>query len=141
MFASDKIDVQTEVCTPLRVLIADDDRSVLSVMNHVVRFLGHAVAGTAITGQECVRRARELRPDLVIVDFTMPGLDGVETAKAILKNSHVPIIIVSGTSDEDLSERLKNTEIAGHLGKPFNLAQVKAAIAAALESESAVALC
>ena len=70
---------------PLRVLIADDEPSVLTVMNHVVRFLGHIVIGTAINGKECVRRAKELRPDLVIVDLIMPGWDGIQASEAILK--------------------------------------------------------
>jgi two-component system, response regulator PdtaR len=127
--------------TALRVLIADDDQSVLAVLNHVVRFLGHIVIGTAINGKECVRRANELHPDLVIADLTMPGLDGIETAEAISEESGVPVLIVTGASDEDTSQRLETADIAGHLSKPFNLDQVKAAILDAVESHQAAALC
>jgi two-component system, response regulator PdtaR len=126
---------------PLRVLIADDEPSVLAVLNHVIRFLGHIVIGSAINGKECVRRANELTPDLVIADLTMPGLDGIQAAEAISNNVGVPVLIVTGLSDPHVLERLENANIAGHLSKPFNLAQAKAAILAAVESHRAAALC
>ena len=127
--------------TPLRVLIADDDPSVLAIINHVVRFLGHIVIGTAINGKECVRRARELRPDLVIADLTMPGLDGIEAAEEIAENPQVPVLILTGAADPEVAERLENASIAGHLFKPFDLTQVKTAISAAMERAPAAAVC
>src|SRR5437660_11961554 len=96
---------------PSRVLIADDNPSVLAVMSPVVRFLGHAVVGTAINGKECFRRAMQLHPSLVMVDLKMPGWDGIETSEAILKHFQVPIIIVTGVHDEYVSERLKKTPV------------------------------
>ena len=117
---------------PLRVLVADDDQGVLRVLNHVVRFLGHVVVGTAIDGQECVRRAKQLRPDLVIADLTMPRGDGIGAAAAISRNSKVPIIITTGATDEETLSRLKSADIAGHLAKPFKLEEVKTAIQRAI---------
>jgi CheY-like chemotaxis protein len=120
---------------PLRILVVDDDRAVLGIVNHVVRFLGHIVAGTALNGEECVRRVQELRPDLVMLDLTMPGQDGLETAAAISQKSNVPVIIVTGATDDDTLERLKNAKVAGYLAKPFKLDELKAAIESAMHGE------
>src|SRR5262245_52237555 len=80
----------------LRILLADDNPAVLGVINHVVRFLGHTVVGTAVTGKECISRAADLRPDLILLDLEMPDGNGVDTAAAISKKSNVPIVLVTG---------------------------------------------
>ena len=128
-------EVGTDARAPLRVLLADDDQSVLRVMNNVVRFLGHVVVGTAIDGHECVQRAKQLRPDLVMLDLSMPRSDGLETAATITKISRVPIIILTGATDEDTISRLRAADISGHLAKPFKLDEVKVAIESATQRE------
>jgi response regulator NasT len=122
--------------SPLRVLLADDDYSVLQVVDRVVRFLGHIVVGTAVTGTECIQRAKELRPDLVIADLTMLGRDGIETASKISQSSRVPVIIMTGANDDETIRRLAEANIAGHLPKPFTLDDM----AVAIENATAPAL-
>lgn len=113
---------------PLRILLADDNRAVLGVINHVVRFLGHVVVGTAVTGKECIRRAADLRPDLILLDLEMPDGNGIDTATAISKKSNVPIVLVTGAVDPDTLTRLSRANVAGHLSKPFQLDQVRSLI-------------
>jgi CheY-like chemotaxis protein len=129
----------TDARAPLRILVADDDQGVLRVLNHVVRFLGHVVVGTAIDGHECVQRAKQLRPDLIIADLSMPRCDGIGTAAAISRNSKVPIIITTGATDEETLNRLTKAEIAGHLAKPFKLDEVRTAIDTATKRQVALA--
>jgi two-component system, response regulator PdtaR len=117
-----------EAQTPLRILLADDNAAVLGVINRVVRFLGHIVVGTAVTGKECISRAAELQPDLILLDLVMPDGSGIDTAAAISKNSDVPIVIVTGAGDPETFIRLNQANIAGHISKPFRLEDVRSVI-------------
>ena len=117
--------------TPIRVLLADDDRAVLGVLHGVIRFLGQIVVGTAVNPNECIRRVDDLRPDVVLMDLTMAGGDGVATAETILNKSQVPVIITTGSSDQATFDRLEHADIAGYLAKPFKLESIKAAIESA----------
>jgi CheY-like chemotaxis protein len=114
--------------TPLRILLADDNTAVLGVINRVVRFLGHIVIGTAVTGKECISRAAELQPDLILLDLVMPDGNGIDTAAAISKNSDVPIVIVTGAGDPQTFIHLNQANIAGHISKPFRLEEVRSVI-------------
>jgi len=117
-----------EAPTPLRILLADDNTAVLGVINRVVRFLGHIVVGTAVTGKECISRAAELQPDLILLDLVMADGSGIDTAAAISKNSDVPIVIVTGAGDPETFIRLNQANIAGHISKPFRLEDVRSVI-------------
>src|ERR1700724_1429376 len=117
-----------EAQTPLRILLDDDNTAVLGVINRVVRFLGHIVVGTAVTGKECISRAAELQPDLILLDLVMPDGSGIDTAAAISKNSDVPIVIVTGAGDPETFIRLNQANIAGHISKPFRLEDVRSVI-------------
>jgi two-component system, response regulator PdtaR len=118
----------TETPTPLRILLADDNTAVLGVINRVVRFLGHIVVGTAVTGEECISRAAELQPDLILLDLVLPDRNGINTAAEISKNSDVPVVIVTGAGDPETLIHLNQANIAGHLSKPFRLEEVRSVI-------------
>jgi two-component system, NarL family, response regulator NreC len=67
-----------------RILIADDHESVLRRVRAIIESQpGWQVCGDAVTGRDAVARAIELKPDLVVLDFAMPGLDGLKAALAI----------------------------------------------------------
>jgi CheY-like chemotaxis protein len=121
-------DGATQALAPLRILLADDNAAVLGVINHVVRFLGHIVVGTAVTGKECISRAADLRPDLILLDLQMPDGSGIDAAAAISKRLNVPIVIMTGAGDSEKLVRSNRANIAGHLSKPFQLEEVRSVI-------------
>ncbi|MBN2004330.1 MAG: response regulator transcription factor [Anaerolineae bacterium] len=82
--------------TSIRVLIADDHRIVRQGLRHVCELGGLTVAGEAEDGMEAVKLARQLRPDVILMDINMPVLDGVQATSFIVEeNPSVQVIILT----------------------------------------------
>jgi response regulator NasT len=87
---------------PLRILIAEDDTVIAMDLREALESLGHRVIGEASTGVEALRLARELKPDLLVLDIKMPELDGIEVATQILAEYPLAIIMLTAYTDEVL---------------------------------------
>jgi DNA-binding NarL/FixJ family response regulator len=96
-----------ELSKPRTILIADDNERVRTVIRHALeQYTGFKICGEATDGTDAVSKAKELEPDLVILDVRMPGLNGVEVA-GILRYAlpRVRIIFVTMYA-EDITENL-----------------------------------
>jgi response regulator NasT len=102
----------------LRVLIADDESIRLMSLRQQLAGLGHQVVGEASTGDEAVALAQRMRPDLAILDIRMPGMDGIEAARQIMSTRPIPIILLTGYSEEQLVARAAQADVATYLIKP-----------------------
>ena len=80
---------------PLRIAVADDERDVREYLERLLPRLGHTVVAAAETGLELVAACERHRPDLVITDVRMPGLDGDAAVREIWRTAPVPVILVS----------------------------------------------
>jgi PAS domain S-box-containing protein len=115
------------------VLIVEDEAVNAAVIEHQLRKLGYAVAGTASSGEEALELARKTRPDLVLMDIQLEGqMDGVQTAAAIRKEMAIPVVYLTGNSDEETIERARTTEAFGYLHKPFQEREVHSTLQLAL---------
>jgi Response regulators consisting of a CheY-like receiver domain and a winged-helix DNA-binding domain len=85
--------------TSLLILVVDDEPAMVGAVSALVGRAGHRVV-TAYDGNSALRRFSEERPDLVLLDLAMPGLDGVEVCRAIRRMSQTPIIVLTGEADE-----------------------------------------
>lgn len=112
----------------LRVLIADDEAIRLLSLKAQLRNLEMDTVGEASNGREAVLLARELKPDLVILDIKMPELDGIEAAKAITAERPVPIVLLTAYSDPELAKRAIEAGIFAYLVKPISEADLLPAI-------------
>lgn len=104
-----------------KLLIVEDEMVIaLSLVKSLER-LGYEVAGMTNTGEEAVRLAREKRPELILMDIILAGpMDGIEAARAIQKDSDVPVIYLTANADNATVERARDTVPYGYLNKPIN---------------------
>jgi response regulator NasT len=90
--------------------------------------LGYLVIGEAGDGRSAVSLARELRPDIVIMDIKMPDLDGIEAAQILTNERIAPVLLLSAYSQQDLVQRAQQAGVAGYLVKPFQETDLTPAI-------------
>ncbi|MBC7232104.1 MAG: response regulator [Chloroflexi bacterium] len=111
-----------------RILIADDESIILMDLREMLTNLGYLVVGEASDGQSAVNMARELKPDLVIMDIKMPGMDGIEAAKVLTEEKIAPVLLLTAYSQQDLIERAREAGVVGYLVKPFRESNLAPAI-------------
>jgi response regulator NasT len=102
-----------------RVLVAEDEALIRLDLVEMLREEGYEVAGEAADGEEAVRLATELIPDLVIMDVKMPKVDGIEAASIIAGDRIAPVVILTAFSQRDLVERARDAGAMAYLVKPF----------------------
>jgi CheY-like chemotaxis protein len=118
------------------VLIVDDEFGVAEVLQSILEDEGYRVF-TAINGKQALARLGELRPDLIMLDYMMPILDGAQTLTAIRKDkafAGTPVIMMS--SLEEAAIRETSTDYNSFLRKPFRAMQVVKAVAQLLDQAS-----
>jgi response regulator NasT len=94
--------------------------------------LGYLVVGEVGDGRSAVSLARELKPDVVIMDIKMPDMDGIDAAKILTEERIAPVILLTAYSQKDLVERAKEAGVVGYMVKPFRESDLVPAIEVAL---------
>jgi AmiR/NasT family two-component response regulator len=89
---------------------------------------GLEVCGEARDGEEAVKLARELEPDLAIMDVKMPKLDGIDAARKILDERPIPIVMLTAYGQDELVSRAVEAGVFGYLVKPFRESDLLPAI-------------
>jgi two-component system, response regulator PdtaR len=115
----------------VRVLICEDETIIRLDLRATFEDAGDEIAGEARDGQEALRLAAELDPDLVVMDVQMPKLDGIEAARQLLAERPVPIVIVTAFPEAELVERAVEAGVFGYVVKPFRREELLAAVATA----------
>lgn len=111
-----------------RVIIADDESVIRADLREMLTNLGYLVIGEVGDGQSAVNLARELKPDVVIMDIKMPDLDGIEAAKILTQEKIAPVLLLTAYSQRDLVDRAKEAGVVGYLVKPFREQEIVPAI-------------
>jgi CheY-like chemotaxis protein len=112
-----------------RVVVVEDEAVVAMAIESCLKNLGHQVAASAASGEEAVRKAISLDPDLVLMDIRLKGrIDGIEAASRIGQALHIPIVYLTAHSDDETLVRARATEPYGFILKPFDEKTLKAAI-------------
>ena len=105
--------------TRVRVLVAEDETIIRADLRGLLEDNGFEVCGEARNGQEAVELARELEPDVAIVDIRMPELDGIEAVRRIYAERPIPIVMLIAHGDRRLVERALEAGAFAYLVKPF----------------------
>ncbi|MEX2554036.1 MAG: response regulator [Actinomycetota bacterium] len=101
-----------------RVLIAEDEAIIRMDLREILEEEGYEVI-EASDGEEAVRLAREVRPELAILDIKMPRKDGLAAAQEISVERIAPVLILTAYSQRDLVEQAAESGAMGYLVKPF----------------------
>ena len=115
----------------LRILVVDDDPAMVGAITALVGTEGHQVI-TAYDGLTAVKRFREERPDIVLLDLAMPGPDGFTVAGRMRAEGDAPIVVVSGESSEEAKVKALGIGADDYLVKPFGRAELLARIGAVM---------
>ncbi|MBK9724704.1 MAG: response regulator [Actinomycetales bacterium] len=113
---------------PVRVLVAEDEALIRLDLTEMLRETGHDVIGEASNGQEAIDLARELGPDIIILDVKMPVLDGLSAAEVIGRESIAPVVMLTAFSQRELVERARDAGVMAYVVKPFTIADLTPAI-------------
>jgi CheY-like chemotaxis protein len=111
----------------LRVLVVDDQPAVCEVVADAIQYAGYDVVGKAKDGVDAVTQAKELRPDLVVMDVSMPRMNGVEAMKAILAAGTAKRVLLMSGEYRSLGvtrEEMMREGAAGFMEKPFNITEL-----------------
>lgn len=96
----------TDGVSSIRILVAEDDENARALLVDLLRELGHDVVAEVGTGEQAIARAREARPDVVLLDVHMPGRSGIEAAEAIAQEVHATaVVLFTGDNTVTLSDR------------------------------------
>ena len=111
-----------------RLIIADDESLVRTDLREALTELGYLVVGEVGDGQSAVNMARELEPDVVVMDIKMPGLDGIDAARILTQETIAPVVLLTAYSQSELIERATEAGVVGYLVKPFRETDLPPAI-------------
>ena len=113
----------------LNILVVDDSLIIRKNIKKYITNLGHAIAGEAKNGSMAIEQCKELNPDLITMDITMPDMDGIEAVKKIREfNSEVNIIMVTSHGQEEMVVSSLKAGAQGYLLKPINEEKLAQAI-------------
>jgi len=117
---------------PTRVVIAEDEAIIRLDLKELLQEDGYVVVGETGRGDEAVELVRDLRPDLVILDIKMPGLDGLSAAREIAADRLAAVLMVTAFSQRELVEQARDAGALAYLVKPFQKSDLIPAIEVAL---------
>src|SRR6478735_6092088 len=100
---------------PTRIILAEDDAVIRMDLKEELEKQGYLVVGQVGDGQSAVNLARELRPDLVVMDIRMPELDGIAAAEILTREKLAPVVLLTAYSEDDLIARARQGRADGKI--------------------------
>jgi response regulator NasT len=107
--------------TPAKKILTVEDNAVVSAdVRSILEGAGYDVCPDARDGEQAIEHVRAYAPDLILLDLTLPRLDGVDAASRIREESDAPILVLTGNNDPDLLARAEAAGTTGLVLKPFS---------------------
>lgn len=129
----------TDDAPRIRALITDDDPLVRRLIRHTLQADNMTVIAEATTGREAVELALFYRPDVVVMDYLMPEMDGIEATRRIHdQDESIRVILLTGAGDNTLAMRGLRAGAAGFLSKDMEIAALPRALRGSLGGEAAI---
>ena len=122
----------SETVLPRRILIAEDEAIIRMDLREMLEEEGFEVVAEATDGFEAIEFARDLEPDLAILDIKMPGMDGIRAAEIITRERIGAVLILTAFSQRDLATEAAQAGAMAYLVKPFQKTDLLPAIEVAM---------
>jgi two-component system phosphate regulon response regulator PhoB len=109
-----------------RIAVVDDDRNIALLLVYNLESAGHDVS-VIVSGDNAVDKLARAEPDLIILDWELPGLSGIEVLRRLRNHfapRHIPVIMLTGRSDRDDKRRAIGTGADIFLSKPFAISEL-----------------
>jgi signal transduction histidine kinase len=120
---------------PTSILIVEDEGIVARDIHWRLESLGYEVTGEAHSAEEALLAVRQRRPDLALMDVSIPGaLDGIELATFLQNRHKIPVVYVTAHSDDITLARAKSSAPVGYIRKPFTTADLKIGVEIGLQT-------
>jgi DNA-binding response OmpR family regulator len=121
------------------VLVVDDELKIARLIRDYLEQAGFVVA-TASDGKGAIASARQLKPDLIVLDLGLPNIDGLDVIRALRMGSNVPVVVVTARADE--ADRVAGLELGAddYVVKPFSPKELVARVRAVLRRSEAARL-
>lgn len=112
-----------------KVLIVEDDMIISMLLERMINKIGFDVVGKATTGKKAISLAQEYEPDIILMDIQLKDdIDGITAMQRIRESSEVPVIYITGNSDQYYKERARETHYIAYLVKPIEMDDLKGSI-------------
>jgi len=116
-----------------RILVVEDSMTAAMYVCNSLKEIGYPQPEIVSSGEEAIKKAKEIHPDLVIMDIVLEGdMDGIEASEHIRSRFNIPVIFLTSHFDEETVERAASTEAFGYLHKPFREKELNTTIEMAL---------
>ncbi|MCU0794151.1 MAG: response regulator [Opitutaceae bacterium] len=116
----------------LRIVIADDEPLILHLVGQEVNIAGHKVVGQALDGREALELTERLKPDVVLMDISMPEMDGFEATELIQDRCPTPVVMLTAHLEQEMLERAADCGVGAYLAKPPQAGDINRAIVVAM---------
>jgi len=103
-----------------RILIVEDMVITAKDIQNMLNAMGYDDPIIALSGEEGIKKAEKIKPDLVLMDIVLPGVDGIDAAEEIRNRFDIPVVFLTAHTDERTIQRAKLTFPLGYLLKPFD---------------------
>lgn len=111
------------------IMIVDDSRTSRKILRQILEDAGHTIVGEAVDGEEGYLKYKELKPDLVTLDITMPKLDGLEALQLIKKcDENAQVVMITAAGQKEKMIQAIKYGAAEFIAKPYDEEDVKQVI-------------
>ena len=102
-----------------KILLVEDEGMIALDLRRILENIGYEIPSTVSRGEEAVREAAKIRPDLVLMDITLKGkMDGIEAAKKII-TLNIPVVYLTGACDNNTLKKATQMPVYGYIVKPY----------------------
>ncbi|GAA4109150.1 ANTAR domain-containing response regulator [Enteractinococcus coprophilus] len=110
----------TEPTQPIRIVVAEDETIIRLDIVETLTAQGYEVVGEAENGQRAIELVEDLKPDVVLMDISMPVMDGLSATRYIAQHSIAPVVILTAFSQRDLIDQATQAGAMSYIVKPFS---------------------